>query len=352
MNATEQLSQPITSPDNASQQAALERQGQLTKPPGSLGMLENLAIRLAAMQHTSSPAVERIQISIFAADHGIAAQGTSAFPQAVTGEMVRNFANGGAAICVLSQQVGATLEVINLGTVNDPGALTGVIHTPIATSSSDFSQQAAMTEEQLELALQAGFSAIKRAKENNMQLFIGGEMGIGNTGSATALAAALLKQNAQSLVGPGTGLDNAGVQRKSELIQLALEKHAAQLSTPLEILRHLGGFEIAALVAAYLAAAQQKLPILVDGFISSVAALLAVQINNDLLPWLIFAHQSAEPGHKAVLAALNAEPLLQLNMRLGEGSGAASAVPLLQQACALHKQMATFAEASVSGKST
>ncbi len=351
MNATEQLSQPINTPDYASQQAALARQGQLTKPPGSLGMMESLAIRLAAMQGNPTPNIEQIQISIFAADHGIAAQGISAFPQAVTGEMVRNFANGGAAISVLSQQIGATLEVINLGTVNDPGALAGVIHSPIAPSSSDFSQQAAMSEAQLETALQAGFAAIERAKVAKTQLFIGGEMGIGNTSSATALAAALLKQNAQNLVGPGTGLDSEGVQRKSALIQQALETHAKQLTSPIEILRYLGGFEIAALVAAYLAAAQQQLPILVDGFISSVAALVASRINSELNPWLIFAHQSAEPGHRAVLAALSAEPLLQLNMRLGEGSGAAIAVPLLQQACALHNQMATFEEASVSGKS-
>jgi len=351
MNAIEQLSQTINAPDYASQQAALARQGQLTKPPGSLGMMESLAIRLAAMQNTLAPSVEQIQISIFAADHGIAAQGTSAFPQAVTGEMVRNFANGGAAISVLSQQISATLEVINLGTVNDPGALAGVIHSPISPSSCDFSQQAAMSEAQLEAALQAGFAAIERAKATKTQLFIGGEMGIGNTSSATALAAALLQQKAQNMVGPGTGLDNAGVQRKSALIQQALDTHAEQLTSPLEILRYLGGFEIAALVAAYLAAAQQQLPILVDGFISSVAALVASRINSDLNSWLIFAHQSAEPGHQAVLAALCAEPLLQLNMRLGEGSGAAIAVPLLQQACALHNQMATFEEASVSGKS-
>ena len=207
-----------------------------------------------------------------------------------------------------------------------------------------------MTEEQLAQALQAGQAAALRAKQDGAQLFIGGEMGIANTTSASAIACALLQESPQLLAGPGTGLDGKGVERKAAVIQRALDLHRANLVQPLDVLRHLGGFEIAALSGAYLAAAQNGLPVLVDGFISSVAALAAVHIQSGVRDWLLFAHASAEPGHRRVLAALDAEPLLQLGMRLGEGSGAATAVPLLQLACALHNNMATFAEAGVSDK--
>jgi nicotinate-nucleotide--dimethylbenzimidazole phosphoribosyltransferase len=326
---------------------ARERQQQLTKPAGSLGQLEQLAIELAAMQGSQQPQVDRLWISIFAGDHGVVAEGVSAFPQAVTGQMLRNFVSGGAAISVLAKQLGATLEVIDLGTALPLEPLPGVRHLHIGAGTENFAQGPAMSSPQLLLALGAGQASVQRAREAGSQLFIGGEMGIGNTTAATAMGCVLLECAALEMVGPGTGLDSAGVAHKAEVIELALELHRPQISEPIDILQRLGGFEIAALSGAYLACAQQGIAALVDGFICSVAALLAVRLNPDCRNWLLFAHCGAEPGHQRVLKALQAEPLLDLGLRLGEGSGAALAVPLLQLACSLHNDMATFAEAAV-----
>lgn len=347
---TDWLVQPCAALNEASRAAALARQGQLTKPPGSLGKLEAIAVQLSALQGMDRPQMKRVQISIFAADHGVAAEGVSAFPQAVTAEMVKNFARGGAAISVLAKQINATLEVINLGTVFPVESLATVCDERIAAGTANFAQGPAMTGAQLAAALQAGRAAALRAKQNGAHLFIGGEMGIANTTSASAIACALLHESPQLLAGPGTGLDSKGVAHKAAVIQRALDLHRANLTQPLDVLRHVGGFEIAALAGAYLAAAQNGLPVLVDGFISSVAALAAVRIQPGARDWMMFAHTSAEPGHQRVLGALDAQPLLQLGMRLGEGSGAATAVPLLRLACALHNNMATFAEAGVSDK--
>ncbi len=342
-----QMTQPLHEEARA---AALARQGQLTKPPGALGQLEAVAVQLAALQGTEQPQVERVQISIFAADHGIAEESVSLFPQAVTAEMVRNFARGGAAISVLAKHLNAALEVINLGTVSVVEPLNKVRDERIAAGTANFAKAAAMTEAQLAAALQAGADSVLRAKQDGVQLYIGGEMGIANTTSASAIACALLAESPQNLAGRGTGLDAAGVSHKAQVIAAALALHALDAQQPQEVLRCLGGFEIAALTGAYITAAQQGIPVLVDGFISSVAALVAVRINPEARDWLLFAHTSAESGHQRVLAALDAQPLLQLGLRLGEGSGAAVAVPLLRLACALHNGMATFAEAAVSGK--
>lgn len=340
--------QAAAAPDEAAGAAARRRQADLTKPPGSLGRLEPLAIRLAALQGTALPAIDNVQIVVFAADHGIAAEGVSAFPQAVTGEMVRNFARGGAAINVLAQQLGAGLEVIDLGTVTDPGDLPGVIPARVAAGTANFRRDAAMTPVQCAAALDAGRAAAERALAANAQLFIGGEMGIANTTSATAVAAAMLGVAPAELVGPGTGLDQAGVAHKAAVIAAALDLHALN-ADPLSVLTAVGGFEIVALSGAFITCGQCRLPVLVDGFIASVAALVALHQVPTLAPWLIPAHRSAEPGHDRVLAALDlGPPLLDLGMRLGEGSGAATAVPLLRAACALHAGMATFADAGVS----
>lgn len=344
------LRAPAAAQNEAAGCAAEQRQLQLTKPPGSLGHIERLAIRLAALQGTSEPAVDRVHIAVFAADHGVAAEQVSAFPQSVTGEMVRNFARGGAAINVLAQEIGATLEVINLGTVNDTGPLAGVTDYRLGPGTANFTRASAMSPEQCTRALRAGREAAERAHRAGAQLFIGGEMGIGNTTAATAMACALLDLSADDLAGPGTGLDPAGVARKVEVIRRALALHQAYVADPVEALRRLGGFEIAALAGSYLACAQQGLPVLADGFIASVAALAIERLCERAREWFLFAHTSAEPGHRRVLEALNGQPLLDLGMRLGEGSGAAVAVPLLRLACALHNKMATFADADISGK--
>ncbi len=342
------LNMPAQAVNEKTRILARERQTQLTKPPGALGELENIAITLAAMQGVEQPCVDQVWISVFAGDHGVAEEGVSAFPQAVTGEMVRNFARGGAAISVLARALGARLEVVNLGTVNDPGALPGVTTLRLGAGTENFTRAAAMSDEQCARAIHSGRHSAERAKLNGAQLYIGGEMGIANTTSAAALACALLHERPAHLAGPGTGVDANGVARKIDVIERALALHAEHLRDPLQALRRVGGFEIAALAGAYLACAKMGVPALIDGFISSAAALAAERLCPGTARWFLYGHASAEPGHQRILAAFDASPLLNLGLRLGEGSGAATAVPLLRLACALHNEMATFAEAAVS----
>lgn len=341
----------IVTPCGVTYRDALQRQAQLTKPPGSLGLLEELAVRLAAMQGSEHPELSRIRISLFAADHGVAEEGVSAFPQSVTREMLRNFIRGGAAISVLARQIDAALEVVDVGVIesdNESYDRAGIVSARAGNGTANFTLQAAMTHEQLAAALTAGAEAAARSKTSGAQLFIGGEMGIANTTAASALACALLHADPMLLTGPGTGLSAERVQHKRRVIETGLRLHAGHDDDPLEIMRRLGGFEIAALTGAYLHAAAASLPVLVDGFIAGVAALSAVRLQPVCADWLFFAHQSAEPGHGVVLEALQAKPILELSMRLGEGSGAALVVPLLRAACAIHNDMATFNEAGIS----
>jgi len=328
--------------------AANNRQLQLTKPPGSLGILEELAIKFSAIQNTQQPQIDNIHITIFAADHGIADEAVSAFPQVVTAEMIKNFALGGAAISVLAKENNAHLEVVDLGTVVEVGKLDGVLSQRIAAGTANFSQQAAMTQEQLSKALNAGKNAVQRALDSGAHIYIGGDMGIANTTSATALASAYLNIAPSELAGAGTGLDEKGISHKANVIEKALNKHQASSLSPVEILRFFAGFEIAALTGAYIYASQQGLPVIVDGFIATAAALAASKIKSGCDEWFIYAHQSHEQGHRLILKALHAAPIVSLNMRLGEASGAAVIIPLLRQACALHSNMATFDEAGVS----
>jgi nicotinate-nucleotide--dimethylbenzimidazole phosphoribosyltransferase len=343
---------PAAAVDLGAREAAVSRQGELTKPPGSLGRLEDIAIQLAALQGRAQPALEQVQIVVFAADHGVATAGVSAFPQSVTAQMVANMAAGGAAISVLARQIGAGIELVNLGTVAPVPEHPLIREAVIAASTANLAEEPAMSAEQLARALAEGAAAAQRARAAGAELFIAGEMGIGNTTPATALTCALLGRSAADLVGPGTGLDRHGVERKRVLIEQALALHREQLADPVNALAHLGGFEIAAMAGAYIACAQQGLPMLVDGFISSAAALAASRICPNTADWMFLAHVSAEPGHRAMVEALGLCPLLDLGMRLGEGSGAATAVPLLRLACALHAEMATFAQAGVAEKET
>lgn len=336
---------------------AQQHQNMLTKPQGSLGRIEECAIQLSAMQNTLTPNVDNTLISIFAGDHGIATKGVSAFPQAVTVEMLRNFVKGGAAISVLAKHHQADLAVVNCGTAFpldfSKDELAAIRHCSVATGTQDFSQQAAMTEEQAQSALKIGADLIdEKHQQQSLSLFIGGEMGIGNTTSASAIACALLHLNAEKMVGRGTGIDDATLLRKTELIDQALARpsliSAVEKKDVLTIAAEVGGFEILALAGAYIRCAQLGVSILVDGFITTAAALLAMSLNENVRDWMIFSHQSHEQGHQRLLSALDANPLLDLNLRLGEGSGAALALALLQQSCVLHNQMATFADAGVS----
>lgn len=341
---------PCKAVDRQALQDAAQLQQQLTKPAGSLGQLETLAVQLAGLQGRLKPSVNQLWIGIFAGDHGVVAEGVSAFPQEVTGQMLHNFVNGGAAISVLARQLQARLEVVDLGTVTPSLNLPGVRHLHLGPGTANFAHGPAMSATQGAQALQAGRDTVLRALAEGAELFIGGEMGIGNTTAASALACALLDCPVAHLTGPGTGLDTAGVSHKTLVIERALALHSAQRGDPLQTLFNLGGFEIAALVGAYLTCAQEGLAVLVDGFICSVAALIAVRLNPACRQWLLFGHRGAEPGHRHVLETLNAQPLLDLGLRLGEGSGAALAVPLLRLACDLHGQMATFAEAAVADR--
>lgn len=328
------------------EQQASERQMQLTKPPGSLGMLESVAVKMAALQARGKPSADKALITIFAGDHGVVDEGVSAFPQVVTGEMVKNFARGGAAITVMARQLGAEFQVVNTGTVTELDALEHVKDCRIAAGTANFAKQAAMTQAQLEQALKIGADSVE--SHPNLDMFIAGEMGIGNTTSASAITAWLLNDAPESSVGPGTGVDSAGVAKKAEVVKQALALHKSEITDALSLLRCVGGFEIAAMAGAYIRAAQLGIPCLVDGFISTAAASCAASINSSVKPWLIISHQSAEPAHIKLIQLLEQKPLLQLDMRLGEGSGAAVALPLIRSACALHNEMATFADAGVS----
>jgi len=336
-------------PSAAYHDGALKRQSELTKPAGALGRLETLAVQFAGLQHRERPKAEHVPIIIFAGDHGIAAQGVSAYPQEVTIAMMANFAAGGAAISVLARELGSPLEVVDAGTLAESPP-PGIITDKPRRGTRDFSREEALAPAEFAFAIACGERAVTRAA--SCDVLIVGEMGIGNTTTAAAIAAALLGTSPDRLAGSGTGLDPAGRDRKARVIAAALAHHGlvAGHASVERVLCAVGGLEIAALSGAIIAAAQRRIPVVIDGFIVSVAALAAVRLNPTCRPYLIFSHSSAEQGHRLVLDALEARPLLDLDLRLGEGSGAALALPLVRLACALHNGMATFAEAAVPGR--
>jgi nicotinate-nucleotide--dimethylbenzimidazole phosphoribosyltransferase len=334
-------------PSALHREAARARQDQLTKPTGALGRLETLAIELAGLQHTDRPRALNAPITVFAGDHGIVAQGVSAYPQAVTIAMMANFCAGGAAISVLARELGSRLEVVDAGTLAET-PMHGVVTDKPRRGTRDFSMEMALQAAELAFAFDCGRRTVARSSEGKPDLLILGEMGIGNTTSAAAIAAALLQVKAEAIAGHGTGIDAAGRAHKARVIDAALARHGlAADASPERVLCAVGGLEIAAISGAIIAAAQDRIPLLIDGFIVSVAALTAVRINPSCRPYLIFSHRSAEQGHRIVLDGLDAHPLLDLDLRLGEGSGAALALPLVRSACVLHNGMATFAEAAV-----
>lgn len=338
---------PCPAPSAAHEAAARARQAALTKPAGSLGILETQAVALAALQGTDRPRADRAPIVLFAGDHGVTAQGISAYPASVTVEMLRNFASGGAAVAVLARELGVPLTVIDVGTrATEP--IPGVLVDKPCHGTRDFTVEPAMAEADLDAALAAGRRAVEAAGPADLLLF--GEMGIGNTTSAAAVAAALLQRPAAEIAGAGTGLGASGIAHKVQVIEAGLARHGLDGRPPRHVLSAVGGLEIAALAGAIVAAAQAGRPVLVDGFIVTVAALAATRLNPSCTPWLLYAHRSAEQGHGAVLDALGARPMLGLDLRLGEGSGAAIALAVLRLACALHNGMATFEEAAVSGR--
>jgi len=330
----------------AHRDAAIARQAQLTKPTGALGRLEQLAVELAGLQATEQPRAARVPIIVFAGDHGIVAQGVSAYPQAVTIAMMANFASGGAAISVLARELGSNLDVVDAGSLAEQ-AMAGIVTDKPRNGTRDFSVEAALTPEELAFAFEAGQRAVARAEVHAPDLLIFGEMGIGNTTASAAIAASLLGVSSEEIAGSGTGIDAAGRAHKARVIDAAIAHHGVAGAAAEKILCAVGGLEIAAISGAIIAAAQARIPVLIDGFIVSVAALAAARLNPSCQPFLLPSHQSAEQGHRLVLRALNVQPLISLDLRLGEGSGAAIALPLVRAACALHNGMATFAQANV-----
>jgi nicotinate-nucleotide--dimethylbenzimidazole phosphoribosyltransferase len=318
-------------PDAAAAEAARARQANLTKPPGSLGRLETLAVWLAAWQGREPATLGRVGALVFVGNHGVAARGVSAYPAAVTAQMVANFSAGGAAVNQLCRIAGADLAVVPLD---------------LDRPTADFCVAAAMSETECLDALRRGSAAVA-----DLDLLAVGEMGIGNTTSAAALCAALHGGEAATWAGPGTGLDAAGVARKAAVIEHALAHHRGALGDPLEVLRRLGGREIAAMAGAILAARAHRIPVLLDGLVAGAAAAVLQALAPDALDHCQAGHCSAEPAHARLLQRLGLRPLLDLDMRLGEASGAALAILLCRAALACHTGMATFAEAGVSGRS-
>lgn len=319
----------LPQPDAASLAAAAARNGQLTKPPGALGRLEEIAIWYAGWRGTARPVMERPQVVIFAGNHGVVAQGISAFPAEVTAQMVANFQAGGAAINQLARQFGASLSVVALD---------------LDRPTQDFTQGPAMSDADCAAALSAGWQAL----DPQADLLVVGEMGIGNTTAAAALACAMLGGDPAAWVGRGTGLDAEGVARKARVVTEALARNAVT-GDPLQALRCLGGRELAAMAGAIARARSMRIPVLLDGFICTAAAAVLERASPGALDHCLAGHVSHEPGHARLLAALGKTPLLSLDLRLGEGSGAALAIGILQGALACHSGMATFAEAGVSG---
>jgi nicotinate-nucleotide--dimethylbenzimidazole phosphoribosyltransferase len=311
--------------------AVASRQNTLTKPQGSLGRLETIAAWLARWQGRDMPKLDRVKVFVFAGNHGVTAQGVSAFPSEVTVQMVANFAGGGAAINQLARIAGADLTVIPLDLDHPTG---------------DFTQEAAMDDATFLAAVSAGYDAVTK----DLDLVCFGEMGIGNTTPAAAISAALFGGGAEKWTGRGTGVDDAGLARKVKAIDAGLVRHAESLSDPLKVAANLGGRELAAIFGATLAARHHGIPVLLDGFVCTAAAAPLAKLNPGGLAHTLAAHVSAEAGHRNLLEALGLPPLLDLGMRLGEGSGACLAVNIVRSALECHARMASFAEAGVSEK--
>ncbi len=322
---------------------------QKTKPLGSLGKLEALALHIGQIQNRLDPTLSQPTMLVFAGDHGVTAEGVSAFPQEVTVQMVLNFLAGGAAVSVFSKQHGLDLYVVDAGVNGDFQDHARLLKRKIAPGTKNFRHEPAMTPEQCEQAIAAGAEIVKERKAAGCNVIAFGEMGIGNTTPAAALLSVLGKLPPDVCTGRGTGLDDDGLARKTQVIADAIAQHAIE-ADPLTALATFGGFEIAQMCGAFLQAAQEKMVILVDGFIVSSALLVASKLYPTVLEYCIFCHTSAESGHRKMLELLKADPLLDMSFRLGEGSGAAVAYPLVESAVCFLNEMASFASAGVSEK--
>jgi nicotinate-nucleotide--dimethylbenzimidazole phosphoribosyltransferase len=351
LNVLPKLLDRIVKPDGAAGRQAQWALDQLTKPPGSLGRLEELAWRLSEMSGQFPPQARRCVIFTLAADHGVVAEGVSAYPQVVTAQMVENFLKGGAAVNVLARHVGAPVVVADLGVAAVLPAHAALVSRKIGPGTRNMAVGPAMTREEALAAIEAGIGLVYAERGNGLDVIGTGEMGIGNTTAASAVVAALTGAPAESVTGAGTGIDDEGRRRKVAVIKRALTVNLPDSSDAVDVLAKVGGFEIAGLCGVILAGAAWRIPVVLDGFIAGAAAMAAVHLKPEVRHYLIASHRSTEPGHAYVLNALELKPFLELDMRLGEGTGAALCIGLIKAATKILGEMATFKSAGVTDRS-
>ena len=339
--------QPVDDTLTAAAQTHLD---DLTKPRGSLGLLEEIALQFVRATGSLQPVLTKKKICCFAADHGVAGEGVSAFPAEVTPQMVYNMLSGGAAINVLAGHSGADLDVVDMGVNHDFPETEGLVQRKVGRGSRNIAEGPAMTEAETLQALMAGAGIAIAAHEAGYHLLGTGEMGIANTTPATALYSVLLKIPPETIAGRGTGIDDQRLEHKKSVIRRAIKSNQSHCGTPIEALAALGGFEIAGIAGFILGAASVRLPVVVDGFISSAGAVAAMKLCPASSGYLFFSHLSNEQGHRSVMDALGARPILDLDLRLGEGTGAALAMHVIEGAIRIYNEMATFSSACVAGK--
>jgi nicotinate-nucleotide--dimethylbenzimidazole phosphoribosyltransferase len=347
MRSLPRLLDAIAGPDPAAGAVAQRHLDQLTKPPGSLGRLEEVAVALAALTG-GPPRVDHPVVFVLGADHGVTAEGVSAYPQVVTAQMLENFLRGGAAINVLARQVGARVVVADFGVATPGPVVAGLVDRRLGLGTANLARGPAMSRQQATAGIEAGVGLVEAAAADGADLVVTGEMGIGNTTSASAITAVFTGAEPEAVTGRGTGVDEAGWRRKVEVVRRAIALNRPEPSDPVDVLAKVGGFEIAGLVGIVLAGAARRLPVVLDGFIAGAAALVAVALAPATRHALFAAHRSAEPGHLLMLQHLGLRPYLDLSLRLGEGTGGALFVSLARAAAALYAEMATFKSAGVS----
>ena len=335
--------------DEGAMEAARERQGRLTKPPGSLGRLEALSVQVAGIQGRARPEVSQKVVFVAAGDHGVVAQGVSAYPQAVTVQMVANFAAGGAAINVLARHVGARVVVVDMGVAGETAQTARVVPRKVAPGTADITRGNAMSRRQAQETVRSGMEVFEEELGRGIELAATGDMGIGNTTPSAAIIATFTGRPPAEVAGRGTGVDDAGLARKVAVVERALSVNRPDPNDALDVLGKVGGFEIGGLAGVILAAAANRVPVVIDGVISGAAALVAAGLEPRAKEFMIAGHLSTEPGHRATLEHLGLEPVLDLGMRLGEGTGAALAMCIVEAAVRTLNEMATFEEAGVSG---
>ena len=337
--------------DTAVMQSARERQAQLTKPAGSLGRLEELSIQLAGITGKPIPFIKNKVIITMAGDHGVVAEGISAYPQEVTPQMVLNFLAGGAAINVLARHIGARVVVVDMGVANDiPTTDERLIRRRVSAGTKNLAQGPAMTRAQAEESIQSGIEIALAEISDGADIIGTGDMGIGNTTPSAAIACVFLNHHPKNVAGRGTGVDDEGLNRKISAIERGLAVNKPNANDGMDVLMKVGGFEIGGLAGVMIGAASKRVPVMVDGFISTAAAMIAVSLAPGCRDYLISAHRSKEHGHSLMLDCLGLKPLLDLDMRLGEGTGAALGISMADAACKILSEMATFGEAGVSNK--